>query len=140
MGYAQCLLRTREIKEFVYKTWGYLDSEILVELYDDKLPKWAKFMIVNSGIESALEWTRRVTEPFTPQDYFDEIKGLADATGISYDLLYWLNMFPELTKAQCSFFGAWGTSVGKAGHAYQLRALDALWTLILLVYSRISLK
>lgn len=33
-------------------------------------------------------------------------------------------MFPELTKAQCSFFGAWGSAVGKANHAYQLRALD----------------
>jgi isopenicillin-N N-acyltransferase-like protein len=32
-------------------------------------------------------------------------------------------MFPELTKAQCSFFGAWGTA-SKAGHSYQLRALD----------------
>jgi len=43
---------------------------------------------------------------------------------MDYDLIYRLNMFPELTKAQCSFFGAWGTSVAKAGHNYQLRALD----------------
>lgn len=33
-------------------------------------------------------------------------------------------MFPELTKAQCSMFGAWGTAVNKEGFSYQLRALD----------------
>lgn len=99
------------MKEFVYKTYGYLESAALEELYGDKLPEWAKVMIINSGVDAALDWTRRVTEPFTPQDYFDEIKGLSDATGISYDLLYWLNMFPELTKAQCSFFGAWESAV-----------------------------
>jgi len=32
-------------------------------------------------------------------------------------------MFPELTKAQCSFFGAWGNAT-KNGNTYQLRALD----------------
>jgi len=65
----------------------------------------------------------RTTEAFTPQAYFDEARGIADATGMDYNLLYRLNMFPELSKAQCSFFGAWGTA-SKGGHAYQLRALD----------------
>jgi len=124
VGYAQGLIRKQEIKEFVYKTMGYLESAAFMEMDGDKLPDWAKIMIINSGVDAALDWTRRVTEPFTPQDYFDEIKGIADASGVSYDLLYWLNMFPELTKAQCSFFGAWDTAVSKAGHAYQLRALD----------------
>lgn len=35
-----------------------------------------------------------------------------------------LQMFPELTKASCSFFGAWENAVGNTGHSYQLRALD----------------
>jgi len=52
------------------------------------------------------------------------MRGLSDATGLSYDLIYRLNMFPELTKASCSFFGAWGESVKVEGRAYQLRALD----------------
>jgi len=83
-----------------------------------------KQLIIQKGMDGALDWTRKVTEPFTPQAYFDELHGLADATGISYDMLYRLNMFPELTKASCSFFGAWGESVKFGGHAYQLRALD----------------
>jgi isopenicillin-N N-acyltransferase like protein len=110
-GYAQGLLQKQQIKEFVYKTWGYLSSEILMELYGDKLPQWAKAIIINQGLEAALDWSRDVTAPFTPQSYFDEVKGLADATGMSYDMLMRLNLFPELTKAQCSFFGAWGKAV-----------------------------
>merc|ERR1719231_546334 len=75
-------------------------------------------------MEKALDFTAKVTAPFTPQAFFDEVRGISDATGISYDLLYRINMFPELTKAQCSFFGAWGSAVKQDGNAYQLRALD----------------
>lgn len=35
-----------------------------------------------------------------------------------------INLFPELSKAQCSFFGAWETAVAKNGYSYQLRSLD----------------
>jgi hypothetical protein len=76
------------------------------------------------GMSRALDWTKDTTAAFTPQAYYDEVRGLADATGIDYDLLYRIQMFPELTKAQCSFFGAWGSAVAKDGHSYQLRALD----------------
>ena len=76
------------------------------------------------GMQKALEKTREWTAPFTSQAYFDEVKGIADATGLNYDLLYHLQMFPELTKAQCSFFGAWGSAVKNKGYSYQLRSLD----------------
>lgn len=75
-------------------------------------------------MQKALEKTREWTAPFTSQAYFDEVKGIADATGLNYDLLYHLQMFPELTKAQCSFFGAWGSAVKNKGYSYQLRSLD----------------
>ncbi|CAE7503135.1 dcd1B, partial [Symbiodinium microadriaticum] len=40
-------------------------------------------------------------------------------------MLLRLNMFAELTKASCSFFGAWGEATAKdTGKTYQLRALD----------------
>jgi hypothetical protein len=75
-------------------------------------------------LPSALDWTIRTTAPFTPQDYLDEIKGLSDGAGIDYDQLLRVNMMPELTKASCSFFGAWGDATAASGHSYQLRALD----------------
>ena len=70
--------------------------------------------------------TAKVTAAFTPQEFFDELHGLADGSGVSYNTLLRLNMFAELTKASCSFVGAWGdaTTFSSDGHTYQLRALD----------------
>lgn len=65
-----------------------------------------------------------MTEPYTPQEFFDELHGLADASGIEYQTLLRLNMYPELTKAQCSFLGAWGEATSATGCTYQLRSLD----------------
>jgi isopenicillin-N N-acyltransferase-like protein len=123
MGFAQGTIRKEEIRKFVTETWAYLNSELLEALSGDRLPQWLKEMIVEKGMERALDWSWRTTEDFTPKAYFDEVHGIADATGMDFNLLYRLNMFPELSKAQCSFFGAWGTA-SKEGHAYQLRALD----------------
>lgn len=111
VGYAQGELMKPYIKEFVLKTWAYMSTELVQALDGDLLPEWAKRLIVQKGLDRALDWTAEVTAPFTPQAYYDEVRGLADATGLDYDLLYRLNMFPELTKAACSFFGAWDTAV-----------------------------
>jgi isopenicillin-N N-acyltransferase-like protein len=112
VGFAQGTLMKTEIIEFVTATWAYLNSEVVEALSSDRVPEWVKRLIVNKGMNRALDWTAQVTAPFTPQAYYDELHGLADATGLDYKLLLRLNMFPELTKAQCSFFGAWGTAVG----------------------------
>lgn len=112
VGYAQGQLIGPLIKDFVYKTWAYLSEELINEMDGDLFPEWAKKMIVQKGLDRALDWTRDTTAAFTPQAYFDEVRGIADATGIDYDLLYRLQMFPELTKASCSFFGAWENAVG----------------------------
>jgi hypothetical protein len=124
MGFAQGSIIKNQIREFVYKTWAYLSSEIVSSLDGDNLSPAAKEILVLKGIDAALDWTSKTTGPFTSQAFYDEVQGLADASGVSYDLLWRLQMFPELTKASCSFFGAWGSSVKTADHAYQLRALD----------------
>ena len=112
-----------EIREFISKTWAYLIS-MAVEGMGDKFSPLAQAMILNQGFDRALDWTARVTAPFTPQAYFDELQGLADGSGVDYDMLLRINMFPELTKASCSFLGAWGSAVATKDHTYQLRALD----------------
>ena len=77
-------------------------------------------------MSKALEWTANVTAPFTSQAYYDELQGLSDATGLPFDLLVKLNMFPELTKAQCSFYGAWGTAVGYVSFLSHPTCVDIL--------------
>jgi isopenicillin-N N-acyltransferase like protein len=112
VGFAQGTLVKASIRAFVNKTWDYLRSSLVEAITSDRVPLWVKQLIAEKGMDYALDWTANVTAPFTPQAYYDEIRGLADATGLDYNLLYRMNMFPELTKAQCSFFGAWGSAVG----------------------------
>mmetsp|Transcript_4788 Transcript_4788/g.6599 ORF Transcript_4788/g.6599 Transcript_4788/m.6599 type:complete len:452 (+) Transcript_4788:41-1396(+) len=124
IGFAQGTLRKEAIREFISKTYKYLVTEFVSSMDNTKIPTAIKVKIVEMGIDKALDWTAKVTAPFTSQAYFDEVRGISEASGVDYDLLYRINMFPELIKASCSFFGAWGTSVAKKGHSYQLRALD----------------
>jgi hypothetical protein len=94
-----------------------------LEELGDMVPKIFQAKILAEGMERALDWCAEITQPFTPQIYYDELRGLADASGIDYQLLLRLNMFPEITKASCSFFGAWGDATVD-GSTIQLRALD----------------
>lgn len=125
-GLAQGEILKDDINRFVYGTMSYLANAIVSSLSGKlPIPEWAKEMLIVKGIFFALDWTASVTKAFTPQAYFDEIQGIADGAGVSRDLLWRLQMFPEVTKASCSFFGAWGSAVNKAmGGALQLRALD----------------
>ena len=111
MGLAQGQLLGPKLREFVDKSWIYLKSNTVQAMTDDRVPLWAKSLITEHGMERALDWTIEKTANYTPASYVDELKGIADGSGVDYDKLYRLNMFPELTKAQCSFFGAWGTAV-----------------------------
>jgi len=111
MGLAQGQLLGPVLREFVERSWIYLKSNAVQAMTDDRVPLWAKSLIAEHGMERALDWTIEKTANYTPASYVDELKGIADGSGVDYDKLYRLNMFPELTKAQCSFFGAWGTAV-----------------------------
>jgi len=78
------------------------------------------------GVDAALEATWVFTRRYTPSHFVDEIRGISDATGVEYNKLLWLHMFPELIKAACSMYGAWGPATAKSmnGTLLQLRALD----------------
>lgn len=121
-GFAQGSLIREEVRAFVHKTFAYLIT-MVVDSMDDRFPKIVRDKIVQFGMKEALAWCAKVTAVFTPQAYFDEIRGLADASGVDYDMLMQINLFPEITKASCSFMGSWG-SASEGGKTFQLRALD----------------
>jgi len=77
-------------------------------------------------MNAALEWELLETGPFIPQHFWEEMTGLADGSGISRSEVYKIHMFPELIKAQCSMFGAWGEATinSTKGNLVQLRSLD----------------
>jgi len=51
------------------------------------------------------------------------MRGLSDATGVDFASVRRLHMFPELIKASCSMFTAWGGATPN-GKLLQLRSLD----------------
>jgi len=79
--------------------------------------------IAEYGLIGALDLTALMTGPYTPNHFFEEIKGMANSTGMDYGTILRIHMLPELVQAACSMFGAWGRSTPD-GSLYQLRALD----------------
>jgi len=122
-GFAQGTLLKGELHQFVHETFSYLTS-MIVDGADDRFPKAILDIIVRFGMKEALDWNAKVTKPFTPDSFLQELHGIADASGVSYEMLLQLNLFPEITKASCSFMGAWGSATAENGKTWQLRALD----------------
>jgi len=116
-------LLKEEVHKFVHDTFSYLVSLVVTDEDDSRFPTAVREMIVRFGMKEALNWCAKVTKPFTPDSFFDEMHGLADASGVNYDMLVQLNLFAEITKASCSFMGAWGPATVD-GKTIQLRALD----------------
>jgi len=123
VGYAQGLIQKEYLRQFIEKTYAYFLALAVDEMGDKLSPFWQS-VIVYKGLNRALDWCAEITAPFTPQEFYDELRGLADASGVDYQTLLRLNMFPEITKASCSFFGAYGNATAESGNTYQLRALD----------------
>jgi len=45
---------------------------------------------------------------YTPSRFEDEIRGLADGSGIDVDGIRRINLVPELIRAACTIMGVWG--------------------------------
>jgi len=67
VGFAQGNLQRKEVIAFVSKTWEYLSTSLIDAFPSDFIPPSAKKLIVEKGMDGALDWTASVTAPFTPQ-------------------------------------------------------------------------
>jgi len=61
--------------------------------------------------------------PFVPQRYEDEMRGLADGSGVPLQTVHRAHAIPDLSEFHCTFFAAWGSAT-RDGHLQQIRALD----------------
>lgn len=114
-----------DINELIPQMFDYIYSEIAP--YVKFLPPAVRTALEKVGVNAALEVTYMLTKPFIPQHFIDEAQGIADGSGVSYDQVMHVALFPELIKAACSIIGAWGPAVADdSGKLLQLRALD--WT------------
>ena len=61
--------------------------------------------LINQTVRDALQAQADATKPWTPDYWYEEMQGLADATGMPFDDILQVHMLPELTKGSCSMFG-----------------------------------
>ena len=73
-----------------------MQEEIKNEL--DFLPKEISEFIAKYGLDGALDLTYELTKDYTPTYFIEEIKGLANGSGVDYTLLLRAHMLPELVK------------------------------------------
>lgn len=129
LGYAQGELLGSMANDTLGGMWDYFSGEILKRVNkathgkDYNLPPWLVDDIVNLGLELALDKQSAESSPFMNPEIFKEYRGLADATGIDYNKIVRIHLIGEITRGQCSFYGAYGNAT-KDSKTLQLRALD----------------
>ncbi len=62
-------------------------------------------------------------EPFIPDEYKEEMKGLAEGSGVPLADIHRVHALPGITENTCSAFAAFGKAT-KDGSLYQIRVLD----------------
>ncbi|CAF4856799.1 unnamed protein product, partial [Rotaria sp. Silwood1] len=97
-GFAYGTLLSEQIIHFFPKLYAYLEQEIIDHLEHLKLPKWLKQLIADEGLAFALDMLNLLAQPYVDPEIYRELRGIADATKIDYDLLLRLHMFCELTR------------------------------------------
>ena len=70
-----------------------------------------------------LEAKWREFEAYVPREYVDELRGLADGSGVSLKLLRRMHAIPEITEQTCSGW-AINNGISQDGHSYHVRILD----------------
>eukprot|EP01104_Vermistella_antarctica_P019035 TRINITY_DN7276_c0_g1_i1.p1 TRINITY_DN7276_c0_g1~~TRINITY_DN7276_c0_g1_i1.p1 ORF type:complete len:467 (+),score=129.97 TRINITY_DN7276_c0_g1_i1:146-1546(+) len=128
MGFAAGTLLKEDLNQMFPALLTYMEEQVdpYIEKYLPDLPEPLAKLIEEFGIVEALKLTAVLTKDFTPQHFFDEIQGMADASGVSADTILEYNLLPELIKAGCTIVEAWGdaTAADGEGSLFQLRALD----------------
>ncbi|MBI3997279.1 MAG: hypothetical protein HY352_06445 [Candidatus Omnitrophica bacterium] len=99
-----------EVREAVTKVLGYFRGYLKIP----GIRTWA----ANWWLEYAWKQAR----PFIPQDHLEELRGLADGSGVSLEDLYRLHAVPDRTYS-CSSFAAWGRATAD-GRLIHVRNLD----------------
>jgi len=127
MGYAHGLLMKAKAPQFVNAVWNYMEEEVdqAINGSESWIPYDVAIWIANIGLDVALDLTYDATCEYTGTYIWEEMHGLADASGVDYDTIRRVHMIGELTKGDCSMYGAWGDAVANTtSQLMQLRALD----------------
>ncbi len=106
MGYAHGELMKEDATAFINAVWGYLEEQVegAINGTVHNLQPWFLKMVADFGLDVALDLTADATAEYTGQYFFEEMHGMADATGIDYKKILRIHMIGELTKGSCSMW------------------------------------
>lgn len=125
MGFAHGELLKAQVNALIPEVFDWIFSQI--EPYIAFLPVPLQKAIEELGVHGALDLTYELTKDYIPDYFMQEMQGIADGSGLRMQQVVQLMMFPELIKAGCSMYGAWGNATAQTdahGALFQLRALD----------------
>lgn len=84
-------------------------------------------MIQSQGGErfsnTALDAAWKMVGPHTDSRFMEELRGVADGSGLPFEMLLRAHMVPVVANYSCSSIAAWGDAT-RDGHLYQTRNLD----------------
>ncbi|MBI3922396.1 MAG: hypothetical protein HY318_13325 [Armatimonadetes bacterium] len=104
IGYAHGRLCSEEVRDFLKKTMPLMQFGLQAST--------AKLDQIYAGMQ-----------PFIPKEYEEEMRGLADGAGVSFEAVKRGHILPDLSEFHCTFFAAHGKATPN-GDLIQIRALD----------------
>lgn len=123
-GYAHGELMKQQVNQFIGEVLAYMINEAATALNKSGVPWEDAVPIATQALEIGLDLTSANTEPFQGPHFNEELRGMADASGMPFDSLRRVQMLGELNKGSCSMFGAWDQAI-EGGHGLiTMRSLD----------------
>jgi len=103
---------------------GYAHGKLLGREATDFYRSVIAAMCEAMGVEpERLDEVWKLMEPYIDDRFKEEMRGLADGSGVDLRTIRRAHAIPELSEYHCTFFAAWGEATAD-GHLHQIRALD----------------
>jgi len=123
-GYAQGTLLSKRLHTCTKAYYQYILESMAGPLNETGLPWSVIEQIEGAALNISLDIVTAKTKPYSGEWYDEELRGMADASGVDHDLLRRFQMFGELTGGSCSMFGAWDDALAGGHGLLTMRALD----------------
>ena len=118
MGFQHGKLLKDKVKACLSKVLDNCYKQIAAELLKGQPPGLAR-PLANAFMDEAY----KKMEPFVPDEYKEEMKGLAEGADVPLADVRRVHAIPAITENSCSAFAAFGKAT-KDGKLYQIRVLD----------------
>jgi len=126
MGHAQGELLKEEINDLIPVFYQFIVDTVSESFLDffDFIPEWIIKKLLRLVLPYFLDLYHLFAKSYITQDYYEEMRGLQDGTGIEAKEFMRLALLPEAAGMHCSMLGANGNATQEInGTMIQLRTL-----------------